>query len=179
MIPLFSFLLSRLLFLVSTIPANSPSSASKEEVNKWGGIVLSIVVLDGAFIGLKFWLNECESGRWLCRVRERVLGGLVGVSRTWWDADKERTPQGMVPVMTTTLPLIRPLLSLILPQSLTTLSILGVSLLLALIRGWELTLTGIALVPVFLGVMTIQGRLVASQEQRILAAKNRITSEVL
>ncbi|KAI3622460.1 hypothetical protein WG66_014995 [Moniliophthora roreri] len=179
MIPIFSFLLSRLLFLVSTIPANSPASASKEEVNKWGGIVLSIVVLDSAFIGLKFWLNECESGRWVCRVRERVLGGLVGVSRTWWDADKERTPQGMVPVMTTTLPLIRPLLSLILPQSLTTLSILSISLLLALIRGWELTLTGIALVPVFLGVMTIQGRLVASQEQRILAAKNRITSEVL
>ncbi|KAK7019425.1 ATP-dependent permease [Paramarasmius palmivorus] len=190
MIPTFSFLLSRLLFLVSIIPSSTPPA--KEEVNKWGGIVLSIVVLDGFLIGLKFWLNEGESGRWVCNVRERVMKGVVGVERSWWDASTSNvnsgskegkangyTPMGLVPVITTTLPLIRPLLSLILPQSLTTLSIFSISLLLALIRGWELTLTGIALVPVFLGVMTLQGRLVAAQESRILRAKDRIANELV
>src|SRR5262245_9902031 len=61
MTPVFSFLLSRLLFEVST-------GASNVSAIKFGAIVLGAAALDGLLFGLKYFIMETASNAWVSRV---------------------------------------------------------------------------------------------------------------
>ena len=63
MTPIFSSLLSRLLFEVS-IGASNVSA-----INRFGSMVLGAAALDGIFIGLKYFIMETVSTSWVTRLR--------------------------------------------------------------------------------------------------------------
>ncbi len=53
-------------------------------------------------------------------------------------------------------------------------AMLGVGLTWAMVRGWQLTLAGFAIAPVFAGVMALQTRLVARCEVRNKRAREEV-----
>ncbi|KAG6328892.1 hypothetical protein ID866_10197, partial [Astraeus odoratus] len=63
MTPIFSFLLSRLMFEVSADPSNASI------INSYGGLVLGIAALDGILLGSKYFLMEISAIRWITRLR--------------------------------------------------------------------------------------------------------------
>jgi ATP-binding cassette, subfamily B (MDR/TAP), member 1 len=68
----------------------------------------------------------------------------------------------------------RNLISVVWCQFFVVTAMLGVGLIWALIRGWQLTLAGFAIVPVFAGVMAIQTRLVVRCEGRNKRAREDV-----
>ncbi|KAE9389208.1 hypothetical protein BT96DRAFT_1025149 [Gymnopus androsaceus JB14] len=64
MTPIFSFLLSRLLFEVST---------GVNDVNQYGGLVLGIAAVDGLLMGVKF-LMQTLGWMWIERLHEKAFG---------------------------------------------------------------------------------------------------------
>jgi ATP-binding cassette subfamily B (MDR/TAP) protein 1 len=66
MTPVFSFLLSRLLFEVSTGAHNVST------INFFGGVVLGIAALDGLLMGLKYFIMETAGNAWVLHIRAGV-----------------------------------------------------------------------------------------------------------
>lgn len=56
-------------------------------------------------------------------------------------------------------------------------AMLGVGLVWTLVRGWQLTLAGFAVAPVFAGVMALQTRLVVKCEARNKKAREDVARE--
>ncbi|PPR00099.1 hypothetical protein CVT24_008957, partial [Panaeolus cyanescens] len=75
MTPLFSYLLSRLLFEVS-IGAQNVSV-----INMFGGIVLGVAALDGLFLALKYAIMEGVANSWAERVRGDAFAGVIRQDR--------------------------------------------------------------------------------------------------
>ncbi|KAF9045011.1 P-loop containing nucleoside triphosphate hydrolase protein [Panaeolus papilionaceus] len=207
MTPLFSFLLSRLLFEVS-IGARNVSV-----INMFGGIVLGVAALDGIFLACKYAIMEGVANGWAERVRGDAFGGVVRQDRKWFDASpaassatttsnsnekavsasttdltespKEKakeasstidnTPARIVQIIVKDADDARNLISIVWAQCIVVTAMLSVGLLWALIRGWELTLAGFAIAPVFAGVMAVQSRLVAKCEVRNKRAREEVS----
>jgi ATP-binding cassette, subfamily B (MDR/TAP), member 1 len=66
------------------------------------------------------------------------------------------------------------LISVVWAQFLVVAAMLGVGLIWALVRGWQLTLAGFAIAPVFAGVMALQTRLVVKCEVRNKKAREDV-----
>jgi ATP-binding cassette subfamily B (MDR/TAP) protein 1 len=67
MTPLFSFLLSRLLFEVSV------SAVNPRKISKFGVTVLSVAAGDGFFIGLKYFIMKTAAMAWVNLMRKRCF----------------------------------------------------------------------------------------------------------
>jgi ATP-binding cassette subfamily B (MDR/TAP) protein 1 len=67
MTPVFSFLLSRLLFKVST------SADKVSTINFLGGVVLGIATLDGLLMGLKYFIMETAGNTWVLHIRRQLM----------------------------------------------------------------------------------------------------------
>ncbi|TFK31221.1 hypothetical protein BDQ12DRAFT_619274, partial [Crucibulum laeve] len=79
MTPIFSFLLSRLLFEVST------GAQDSSVINRFGGIVLGIAALDGLLIGLKYFLMETSGMSWVTKMRNTSLEKVLDQDKKWFD----------------------------------------------------------------------------------------------
>ena len=79
MAPLFSFLLSRLLYEVSTGVNNT------ELVNHSGLVVLGAMGLDGLFLGLKYLIMEPCRTAWIAQFRKQVLTLVPRQEQAWFD----------------------------------------------------------------------------------------------
>ncbi|THU82839.1 P-loop containing nucleoside triphosphate hydrolase protein, partial [Dendrothele bispora CBS 962.96] len=211
--PIFSFLLSKLLFQVSTI--NQPASSSDAglfggddkvtAINKLGGLVLGVAAIDGLVMGLKYATLEGVGMSYIRAMRLRGMGKLVEMDKGWWDGARGAASTPSVPptkadsaavsnskpkasdapshsssVIHFTQTLVtqgedaKSLLSICLGQALVVVSMLGVGLIWAMVIGWEFTLVGLAIAPVFAGVMIIQSGLVARCERRNRVVRRQV-----
>jgi len=68
----------------------------------------------------------------------------------------------------------RSLISAVFAQGVVVVSMLFVGLTWALVRGWQLTLVGFAIAPVFIVTMVVQSRLVAKCELRNKRAREEV-----
>ena len=71
----------------------------------------------------------------------------------------------------------RSLVASVLAQALVVASMLGIGLIWALARGWQLTLVGFAIAPVSAGVMALQSNLVAKCEVRNKRAREEVAKQ--
>ncbi|KAF9265397.1 P-loop containing nucleoside triphosphate hydrolase protein [Marasmius fiardii PR-910] len=165
MTPVFSFLLSKLLVLVSSGPIDNEK---QKVINWWGGIVLSIVAADGLMLGLKFYVMEGLSCQWINSLRLRIMTGLVNKPRVFFQSpgQTQNTPMHLTHALTSATDDARLLLSTVITQLLLVVAMFAVGLIWALVRGWELTLAGVAVAPVFAGVMALQAKAVAKCVRR-------------
>ena len=167
MTPLFSFLLSRLLFEVS-IGARNVSI-----INQYGGIVLGIAASDGFLLGLKFFVMESAGMTWVTKLRKKCYDTILAQDKKWFDKS-ENSPVKMVQVLIKDGDDARNLIAVVLAQCLVVGAMLGVGLVWALVRGWQLTLAGFAIGPVFAITMAVQANLVAKVERRNKAAREEV-----
>ncbi|KDR66454.1 hypothetical protein GALMADRAFT_1152567 [Galerina marginata CBS 339.88] len=167
MTPIFSFLLSRLLFEVSTGASNT------HVINFFGGLVLGAAALDGVLIGGKYFLMESVGMQWVTRMRGEGLGRVLSQDRAWFDR-KGSAPERMAQVLVRDGDDARNMVSVVWAQMCVVGAMLGVGLVWALVRGWQLTLAGFAIAPVFAGVMAVQTRLVARCEVRNKRAREEV-----
>ena len=168
MTPIFSFLLSRLLFEVSIGARNT------DQINKLGAIVLSVAALDGILIGAKYFIMESTGMAWITRIRKRAFGKILAQDKKFFDRE-ENSPGRLVQVLIKDGDDARNLVSVVIGQCLVVSAMLGVGMIWALIRGWQLTLAGVAIAPVFAGVMALQTGLVARCELRNKRAREEVS----
>lgn len=182
MTPIFSFLLSRLLFEVST------GVQDVRVVNEYGGLVLGMAALDGLLIGFKFFLMQSLGWMWVERLREKAFARLVAMPKSFFDAGvvgKEKpsasasariSPVALTQILTKSAEDAKNLVAVCAGQALVVFSMLGVGLIWAFVVGWQFTLVGLAIAPVFAGVMSIQSKLVAECERKNKAARESLAS---
>ncbi|KAI0752746.1 P-loop containing nucleoside triphosphate hydrolase protein [Daedaleopsis nitida] len=168
--PLFSYLLSQLFYQVS-IGARNVSI-----INIYGGIVLAVAAADGLFIGLKIFIMENAAMNWVTRVREECFRRVLAQDKKWFDKP-ENAPVRLVQILIKDGDDARSLISSVLCQSLVVGAMLGVGLIWALARGWQLTLVGFAIAPVFAGVMALQSTLVSKCEVRNKRAREEVAKQ--
>ena len=168
--PLFSFLLSRLFFEVSN------GARNVSIINTYGGIVLAIAAADGLLIGLKIAVMEGLAIKWVTRVREACYGRVLAQDKKWFDKPGNAAPR-LVQVLIKDGDDARSLIASVLSQTLVVTAMLGVGLIWALARGWQLTLVGFAIAPVFAGVMALQARFVSKCEVRNKRAREEVAKQ--
>ncbi|KAJ7172361.1 P-loop containing nucleoside triphosphate hydrolase protein [Mycena filopes] len=167
MTPIFSYLLSQLFYEVA-IGANNTSM-----INKYGFIVLSTAALDGLFIGLKYFVMETTSMSWITKVRKASFERVLAQDKKWFDKP-ENAPSRLVQVLIKDGDDARNMIAVVLGQLAVVTSMLGVGLVWALVKGWQLTLVGFAIAPVFALTMAVQSGLVAKCELRNKRAREEV-----
>jgi len=93
MMPLFSFLLSRLIFAVST--GGILGSGGAHAVNVAAAFVLEIAALDGLLLGAKHVMMEYAVMRWIEQLRSMCFARVVAQDQRWFDR-KENDAAGTV-----------------------------------------------------------------------------------
>ncbi|KAG6833643.1 hypothetical protein H0H87_002839 [Tephrocybe sp. NHM501043] len=167
MTPLFSFLLSRLLYEVSIGATNI------SVINMFGGLVLGIAGLDGILIGLKFFVMETTALSWVTSLRRHAFSQVLKQDKAWFEKG-ESAPVRLVQIIVKDGDDARNLIAVVAGQAMVVFTMLGIGLIWALIRGWELTLVGLAIAPVFAGAMAGQTVLVAGCELRNKRAREEV-----
>jgi ATP-binding cassette subfamily B (MDR/TAP) protein 1 len=167
MTPIFSFLLSRLMFEVSIGATNSSA------INIIGGIVLGIAALDGILMGSKYFIMETAAMAWVTQIRKKCYAVVLAQDKRWFDRS-ENSPVRMVQVLVKDGDDARNLIAVVLGQFCVVAAMLGVGLVWALVRGWQLTLVGFAIAPVFAATMAVQANLVAKCEVRNKRAREDV-----
>ncbi len=165
--PVFSFLLSRLLFEVSI------GATRVNIINRFGVIVLSVAALDGIFLGSKFAVMESCGMRWVTTLRQRAFKRVLSQDRSFFDGT-DNAPSQIVQTLVKDGDDARNLVGVVWGQCFVVLTMLSVGLIWALVRGWQLTLAGFAIAPVFAGVMALQTRWVAEAEVRNKRAREDV-----
>lgn len=168
MTPVFSFVLSRLQYEVS-IGATDVSA-----VNVFGGLSLAIAAGDGLLIGLKYFVMEYTAMDWVNRLRKTCIGLVLAQDKRWFDRSAHG-PARLVQILIKDGDDSRSLIATVFAQALVVSAMLGVGLVWALVQGWQLTLVGFALAPVFGVTMAIQTNLVAKCEYRNRRAREEVS----
>jgi ATP-binding cassette subfamily B (MDR/TAP) protein 1 len=168
--PLFSFAISRLLFEV--VQGAEDVSA----INKAGGVVLAVVIADGLFVGLKFLVFETAATNWVARLRSICYRLVLSQDKRWFDRS-ENAAVKLCHIFARDGDDARSLIATVLSQAVVVTSMLSVGLIWALARGWQLTLVGFAIAPLFIATMVVQSRLVAKCELRNKRAREQVAKE--
>ncbi|KAF8452773.1 P-loop containing nucleoside triphosphate hydrolase protein [Boletus edulis BED1] len=166
MTPIFSFLLSRLMFEVSA----NPGAAS---INSYGAFVFGIAAIDGLVIGLKYFLMESSAIRWVTRLRNTAYSCVLSQDKAWFDSPAH-SPAALAQALIEDADDARALVAVVMGQFVVVIAMMGVGLVWAMVWGWQLTLVGIAIGPVFVGVMAVQAGLVAKCEVRNKRAREDV-----
>ncbi|KAJ7125492.1 P-loop containing nucleoside triphosphate hydrolase protein [Mycena crocata] len=167
MTPIFSYLLSQLFYAVAT------GAKDSSMINKYGFIVLGTAALDGIFIGLKYFTMETTSMAWITRVRKTSFELVLAQDKKWFDRP-ENAPVRLVQVLIKDGDDARNLIAVVLGQLAVVTSMLGVGLIWSLVKGWQLTLVGFAIAPVFAVTLAVQTGLVAKCELRNKRAREEV-----
>ncbi|KAF7294849.1 hypothetical protein MIND_01022800 [Mycena indigotica] len=167
MTPIFSYLLSRLFYEVAI------GAKHTALINKYGAIVLGTAALDGIFIGLKYFVMETTSVAWITRLRKACFSKVLAQDKKWFDKTGN-SPVRLVQVLIKDGDDARNLIAVVLGQLAVVTSMLGVGLIWALVKGWQLTLVGFAIAPVFAVAMAVQTGLVAKCELRNKRAREEV-----
>jgi ATP-binding cassette, subfamily B (MDR/TAP), member 1 len=169
MTPIFSYLLSRLLFEVSIGAGNTGI------INTFGGIVLGVAALDGITHGLKYFIMEISGTFWVSHIRRTAFKFILMQDKKWFDKS-DHSAVKLVQTIIKDGDDARNLISVVLGQSVVVLTMLLVGLIWALVRGWQLTLVGFAIAPIFAATMAIQSKLVAQCEARNKASREDVAN---
>ena len=166
MTPIFSFLLSRLMFEVSADPG-------ADTINSYGAFVLGMAAVDGLVMGFKYFLMETSAIRWVTRLRNTAYSRVLSQDKAWFDSPAH-SPAALTQVLIEDADDARALVAVVMGQFVVVVAMMGVGLVWAMVWGWQLTLVGIAIGPVFVGAMGIQAGLVAKCEVRNKRAREEV-----
>jgi len=161
--PIFGFFLSQLVLAITT--TQDAGAHDESRVNEYGVLVLCLAIGSGLTFGIKYFLIEYVGHKWMMTVREKGFEKIVMQDKKWFDLPNN-APSQLLHLLIRDPDDAKSFLTSVLPQLIVVLSMLGTGIIWALIRGWQLTLVAFGLIPVFLGLSTIQNRLSGQYESR-------------
>ena len=157
--PTFAFLLAQLVVAVTT------GEQSVSSVNTYAVIVLFLALANGVTTGLKYYLLELAALNWIRQVRKRAFRLIMRQDKSWFDQSKNSAPY-LVQVLMKDSESARGLMANVAGQIVVVIAMLGIGLIWAMVQGWQLTLVGFAMAPIFGAATAIQSRLVTKFEHR-------------
>jgi len=110
---------------------------------------------------------------WITHLRSIAVQKILKQDKKWFDMPRH-SPSDIVQAISKDGDDARNLISVVWGQFLVVGAMLGLGLIWALIRGWQLTLAGFAIAPVFAGVIALQTRLVVQCEVRNKKAREDV-----
>lgn len=152
--PVFGFFLSRLLVAITT-SRNGVHDTSL--VTQYGVYVLLLAIANGVFAGLKHFVIEWTTNAWLRNVRKRAFNNVMMQDKAWFDMPTN-IPSQLLQLIMRDPEDARSFISLVVPQCITVVSMISTGLIWALVVGWQLTLVGLALAPIYIGLSALQNR---------------------
>ncbi|VDC05242.1 unnamed protein product [Peniophora sp. CBMAI 1063] len=165
--PIFSFMLSKLFYEVS-VGARNVSA-----INAFGGAVLAIAAADGVFMGTKYFVLETAAMFWVTKMRNTAFRRVLAQDKAWFDKS-ENSGARLVQVIIKDGDDARGLIAIVLGQAVVVITMFSVGLIWALVSGWQLTLVGFAIAPVFAATMVVQTNLVTKFETRNKRAREEV-----
>jgi ATP-binding cassette subfamily B (MDR/TAP) protein 1 len=161
--PIFGFFLAQLIIAITaTAQAGTYSEAT---VTKYGLLVLGLAIGNGLAYGIKYWLIEYAGNAWLRSVRERGFSRIVMQDKKWFDMPNN-VPSQLLLLLMRDPDDGKAFLTIVMPQLIVVSSMLGTGIIWALVRGWQLTLVAFGLIPVFIGLSTLQNKFSGQYESR-------------
>ncbi|CAE6438360.1 unnamed protein product [Rhizoctonia solani] len=170
MTPIFSFLLSTLMSEVAAGGRNVPL------LTRYALFVLLAAAGDGITGGLKFFIMEVAAMNWVTSLRERCFERILIQDKQWHD-ESSHAPVHIAQVLIKDGDDARTLIAVVLGQSVTVVTMVFVGLIWAVVMGWQLTLVGLAVGPVFGLVMVIQVRWSGQIELRNKRAREEVARQ--
>ncbi|GAA6016228.1 hypothetical protein JCM11491_003775 [Sporobolomyces phaffii] len=162
--PVFSFLLSKVM-------SHLGQPGSKPLVTTCSGLILLVAAVDGVSTFLKFYLLErCAEG-WITSLRRRTLGLVLKQDKSFFDRP-ENTTSSITHTIVKDSDDTRIFVGTVIGQLAVLASMLTMGLTWAFVAGWELTLVGIGLGPVFAIITRIQASILNGFE-----ASNKLKRE--
>lgn len=168
MTPLFSFLLAQLYFQVSS------GAKSESTVVKYAFITLAVAVADGVFSGLKSILMEMAAVRWMTKIRKEAYARILKQDKAWFD-DSANSPPRLVNILAKDADDAKRLLSICLSMFVVVFSMLSLGLIWALVWGWQLTLVGLVIAPIFAWAVSFQAGLTSKFQLRSKRAREDVS----
>lgn len=145
--PIFAFFLSRLVYEVSVVSVTSTNA-----INTYGSIVLILAAVDGILSCGKFIVMEVAALQWLTHLRFLSAGRILAQDQSWFDRESN-SPAKIIQALVNDGDDARSLISSVLGQCAVVVTMLTLGIVWAMILGWQLTLIGLGLAPLFAGVM--------------------------
>ena len=160
MTPIFSFLFSQLLVTVGQAQTEGTGPTTRVAL-----FVLLVAFGNGLFAGLKYSIMEIAGFNWITSLRRKNFPRILSQDKKWFD-EPANTPERIAQVLMKDGEDARALIVTVLAQFFVVTSMLSVGFIWALILGWQLTLAGLAIAPVFAVIMALQARLMSKVELR-------------
>jgi ATP-binding cassette subfamily B (MDR/TAP) protein 1 len=142
-------------------------------INSYGGLVLGIAAIDGLLLGSKFFLMETSAMRWVTRLRDIAFSRVLSQDKSWFDRPENGAAR-LTQVIVKDGDDARTLIAVVVGQIVAVGAMMMIGLLWAMTWGWQLTLVGLAIGPVFVGVMGLQTNLMAKCEVRNKRAREEV-----
>lgn len=165
--PIFSFVLSRLFLEVSHGAQNTSA------IDKFGGIILSIAALDGILMGSKYCIMETSAMMWITKIRRATFDKVLAQDKKWFDQSENSAPR-MVQILMKDGDDARNLIAVVIGQFVVVTAMFALGFIWAMVRGWQLTLAGLAIGPIFAGAMALQAKWVADCDLRNKRAREDV-----
>ncbi|KAL9940627.1 hypothetical protein V8E36_000115 [Tilletia maclaganii] len=165
--PIFSYFLAQLL---STMAAQNQSA----KVLRFALLTMLLAALDGLCAFARQWLMEIVAELWIRRLREEAFGRVLRQDLEWFDQQAHQ-PEKVSHCLVRDGEDARDLVGQIWGQVLAIFAMVIVASLWALIVGWQLTLVGLAVVPVFGIVIFLQNAALAKVEAVHKAHRDSVT----
>lgn len=170
--PVFSYILSKLIVQVSA------GGEDVSSINILAGIVLALAAMDGLLLGFKYFILEKIAISWVNQLRVSCFRMILLQDKRWFDkVDGSNGPLRLVQILIKDGDDSRSLLATVIPQAIVVITMIGTGLLWAMITGWQLTLVGMAIAPIFVVTMAIQTNFVAKCETRNKRAREQVAKE--
>ncbi|KAJ1301182.1 hypothetical protein OPQ81_003593 [Rhizoctonia solani] len=170
MTPIFSFLLAT---LMSEVAAGGRNVSL---ITRYALFVLLAAAGDGITGGLKFFIMEVAAMNWVTSLRERCFERILIQDKQWHD-ESSHSPIHIAQVLIKDGDDARTLVAVVLGQTVTVITMVFVGLIWAMVVGWQLTLVGLAVGPVFGLVMVIQVRWSGQIELRNKRAREEVAKQ--
>ncbi|KAG8678292.1 hypothetical protein FRC09_019959, partial [Ceratobasidium sp. 395] len=170
MTPIFSFLLATLMSEVAAGGRNVPL------ITRYALLVLLAAAGDGLTGGLKFFIMEVAAMNWVTALRDRCFERILAQDKRWHD-DPAHSPVTVAQVLIKDGDDARTLVAVVLGQCVTVATMVLVGLVWAMAMGWQLTLVGIGVGPVFALVMVFQVRASGNIELKNKRAREEVAKQ--
>lgn len=167
--PVFSTLLSQMITILGT-------GRGQENLLRTALLVFLIAACDGVGMWMKYSLLQRAAMNWVADLRKRTFHRMLSQDKAWFD-QPENSPMRLSIVNVADIEDARNVLGMIAGQFLIVIVMLGLGLIWAMAVGWELTLIGLSVAPIMLGVLIWQTSFLGKREQQNKKLREDVASQ--
>ncbi|CAO1616937.1 unnamed protein product [Parajaminaea phylloscopi] len=157
--PIFSYFLGKLL-------ATMGYTDQEHKVLLFSLIVLGLAGVEGVSAFLRFSILEMVGDDWIQGLRRRAYDKILRQDKAWFEQSDETSAGVLVARIIKDAEDARNLVCRVIGALLVVVTMITAGLIWALIVGWQLTLVGLAVGPIFVAATTVQARVMARFEMR-------------